>query len=249
MHRGGKVAVEHDPVVLSVGHKLHILGRKLAERRREAALDILIGLAHGVDRKRYRVVFRAYFRILGLHAAYFRAEHQRIAHCGKSSAVLCHLRGNAAAFCASLGQPAAELGGLIIAAGEVELSERFAFGLLLTAAHHRKSLRALLLGALRLGIVFVKLKIFVDACGNIGLGFGLILGKDLAPLLCGLVVLRFAAGCADKQRNACRQSDCCRDKRVDHQIRQQEACRDERAAQDHEYYREHRRAFALGPLF
>ena len=202
-------------------------------------MDILIGLAHGVDRKRYRVVFRAYLRILGLHAAYFRAEHQRIAHCGKSAAALCHLRGNAAASCARLGKGAAELCGLIIAAGKIELSERFAFGLLLTAAHRRKSLRRFLFDALSFGIVFVKLQIFVDACGYIVLGFGLIFGKELAPLLCGLVIFRFAPGCADKQRNACRQSDCRRDKSVDHQIRHQKACRDERTAQDHEYYCEH----------
>ena len=74
MHRSREVAIEHDPVILSAGHELHVLGRKLAEGRRESALYILIGLAHGVDRKRYRVVFRAYLRILGLHAAYFRAD-------------------------------------------------------------------------------------------------------------------------------------------------------------------------------
>ena len=54
MHRSREVAIEHDPVILSAGHELHVLGRKLAEGRRESALDILIGLAHGVDRKRYR---------------------------------------------------------------------------------------------------------------------------------------------------------------------------------------------------
>ena len=83
-----------------------------------------------------------------------------------------HQGGNAAAFSACFCKLTAQLRGLIIAAGEVELGKRSAFGLLLTATHRGEDLGGLLLISLRLGIVFIKLKILIKARGDILLGLG-----------------------------------------------------------------------------
>ena len=170
MYRCREIAVEHHAVIFTLGDKLHILRCKLSQRRREAAADILIGLAQCIDSQGYRIVLSGNFRVFALHSAYLRAEHQRIAHCGKSAAALGHQGGNAAAFRTRLGKLTAQLRGLIIAAGEVELRKRSALRLLLTAAHRCKGLGGLLLDTLSLRIVFVKLKEFVKARGNILLG-------------------------------------------------------------------------------
>ena len=136
------------------------MGGEPAELRRKAALDIRVGLAQGLHREGYRVELILKLGVFVLHSPELRAQHKRIAHCGKSAPYLGDPRRQR--FTAALRgrKLAAESGCLAVPAAEIKLGESSALGLLLMPPHFFKAPGSGLFLRFGLPEAFIKLKIF-----------------------------------------------------------------------------------------